>query len=509
MDRPRDSAITFGVELEFVLLFHTTELKKILTEYEIPHTSIIKQLEDLSDHIQLLGEDDLSNQGRRLYPSWAIEAELDEKNEHQTLTKCKFSPFTVGPKQRQIRRYLAEPLLIAQDILRRSSLHADVMALIQTLPEASLPYRKSSSDTLRSRKANYEQNWTLTNDHTLLGPLKSQVMEVLPGLVTDYAKDEWDSFGIEMISPVFYCSAKEQAFQTISAYLGALAQGSTFATLQSVWASTQVHIGFDIKHKDGIPVGTLQHLAFILALHEQLISKCFPRSRCGIEVRAEQEHTAEEDFEEFDKDAEYPVFPEKAEEVKDEEEELVRSLESTYTGYQTVKSNLSHLSSQIVGSTTPSNIAQTIFQQNGSLAGLIQTVQGPKNASLPNGERHRGYMVNWNNLWALEQDLNDTWKAPKPTIEFRQHECTTDPKAIQSWVEFLLAIVRKAEEMAHKVTDAQNPSFADNEARKYPEVLPFGNVTDFCKFLELDETGILYWQGRYAKYENDRPSCAS
>lgn len=43
----------------------------------------------------------------------------------------------------------------------------------------------------------------------------------------------------------------------------------------------------------------------------------------------------------------------------------------------------------------------------------------------------------------------------KPTVEFRQHECTIDAKAAGRWVRFIEGVVRKAETLA--VLDHLNP----------------------------------------------------
>ncbi|EXJ59365.1 uncharacterized protein A1O5_12246 [Cladophialophora psammophila CBS 110553] len=98
----------------------------------------------------------------------------------------------------------------------------------------SLPKHGFTDERLVLRKSLiYCAEWTLTNDHTVIGPLRSQLREHLTnqGAAED-GVSRWDSYGMEMVSPVFELKRKSEALAQVEEYLGALISKET-TTLES------------------------------------------------------------------------------------------------------------------------------------------------------------------------------------------------------------------------------------------------------------------------------------
>ncbi|KIX94032.1 uncharacterized protein Z520_10369 [Fonsecaea multimorphosa CBS 102226] len=533
-----DAATTvthFGIELEFVLAFKEDLLKSIIAKYHLD-AHIIKTLADY-EHRSLLEHDNIdtnpSYNCRWRYPSWALHVPETDMACTSRLHKGMF--FNKVDKGKQwVRRYVAEPLLVAQDRLDRQGLHSNVVGWLEPDPhnrdshEASkipLTAQNSTDERVVLRKSLIDYTeWTLTNDHTVIGALRSQLREHLVAQgVTEDDISKWDSYGMELISPVFDLARKTEAFSQVGTYLGALFSKET-STLESIWASTHVHVGFNFSNPEDMPLLLLQHLAYILVLHEDLLSKCHPRSRCGIRLleptseKVEVEDTY--DDEEFDPDAPYEPPPEPSEEELEEDNERgVLAFEAKYTGADNVSSNARYLRKQLLWrgiQYSTETIRDAIFQQRGNIFDLVDLLQQRDEHDNP----YRGYMYNFANLVNLARNRT-SWKQIKPTVEFRQHACTLDADVLNRWVTLLERIVRVAETNAQRtmLSDPTNPtegpmesSFAEMQGNKYPSnstagtQWPCESMSDFCVgFLGMDSEEGEYWQQRFERYKDDRP----
>lgn len=531
-------ATTFGIEFEFILAFKHDLLKSILDGYNI-EADIIKQFTD-NEHKHLLGEFAMHYEGnsshncRLRYPSWALHVPEGDVVCQNGLHHGNFVTKVSQGKQ-WIRRYVMEPLLMVKECLQKAQLPCNVIGWVEPDPsnlnnpqKAEIPFPGKGEHAMMRKSIVDYTYWTVTNDHTLIGALRSQLQEHLEkqGVPNDEVVS-WDSCGVELVSPVFDLETKTEAFQQVGRYLGSLI-GKDMSLLESIWASTHVHIGFDFEAPDDMPMLLLQHLAYILVLHEDLLSNCHPKSRSAIEIpNASPSEPVLEDFddEEFDPDAPFEPPPSPSEEEKEQENEAkVLAFEDEYTGVGNVDSNARYLRKQLA-SQSPRHqlheIRDKIFQEKGTIFDLVELLQRPKNPSDIHGDRHRGYMYNFANLWALAKGQTP-WKPIKPTIEFRQHACTQDVEAIQHWVNLLEALVRAAETKAAQTTQFNGSSplettrpFAEREASKYPSSsstsLPWPHETmnSFCvRFLGLDLDEADYWQARFDRCKDDRPGGA-
>ncbi|OAP55126.1 hypothetical protein AYL99_10826 [Fonsecaea erecta] len=527
-------ATHFGIELEFVLAFKEDLLKSVISEYDLDAT-IIKKL-TAYEHRSLIEHDVNPNPAydcRWRYPSWALHVPETDMACTSKLHKGMFFN-RIDNRKQWVRRYVAEPLLIARNCFDRQGLHSSVVGWLEPDPHcrdsheaAKIPLTKhhhaDEGAVLRKSLIDYTE-WTMTNDHTVVGALRSQLREHL--LTQGVAEDDvpkWDSYGIELISPVFELARQTEAFSQVGKYLRALVSKET-STLESIWAGAHVHIGFNFSKPEDIPILLLQHLAYILILHEDLLSRCHPRSRCGIrlskptseEVEVEDEYADEE----FDPHGPYEPPPEPTdEELEAENERVVLAFEAQYTGADNVSSNARFLRKQLSQrAIQPSTkrIRDAIFNPDDNIFDLVALLQH----SDAHGNPHRGYMYNFANLVNLARNKT-SWKQIKPTVEFRQHACTLDAPELSRWVTLLERIVRVAEKNAYGTTDRHPPnpiggdqrsSFAEKEGNKYSlnsttnTQWPCRSMSEFCgRFLSMSSEDGEYWQQRFERYKDDRP----
>lgn len=531
-------ATTFGIEFELILAFHEDLLKQVLSDYHI-EADIVKTLTH-TQHSELLGEagnmfdSNRSHYFRNQYPSWGLRVPSTDVIFNTLHFRQKF-PTGLSGNGYAVRRYVMEPLLIAKNCLESMKMTCNVIGWTQSdisspgnHEVARLVYPDQPSNVLiRNSLVDYGE-WTLTNDDTLIGALKSQVQSCLSKKgISEETWHLWDSHGVELISPIFTLAKKDEALQDIEKYLQALSNSQS-AILPSVWASTHVHIGFNFENSSDISTPLFQHLAYILLLHEDLISKCFPRSRSGIKI---EEQTAEEpslppldeDDEPFDPDQGFDPSPLTAEEETEIANDHVLATEAKYTGIGNVESNLQYFRDQIglIATSSRANgqtIENSIFKEQGDIFSLIELLQRPDNHQHRDGPRFRGYIYNFANLWAFA--TNETnWKPIKPTVEFRQHDCTTDAGVVKHWIIFLEALVRVAEKMPFQTTRYNSKTQLDTsktysaqQRDKYPSgegigrSWPYDNMYRFCiSFLGLGKEEAIYWQGRYDLHADDRP----
>ena len=521
-------ASTFGVELELVLAFNEDQLEYILSKYNID-AEIVRDPTEY-EHGQLMTTDRsdpiCSHQKRFLYPSWALHVTDEDLTSRKRLDLDMFCTRRTNGRSR-LRRCIMEPLLIAKDRLDEGGLPVNAVGWAGTNTHSGtnktqnvpFPTEASTDETVMLTKAKLDYSrWSLTNDHTLPGVLRSQLERHLTGRnVHEDAHPSWDSYGMELVSPIFELQKKQEAFTEIGRYLEAV-NGDSTSLLESIWGSIHVHIGWEIETAEDMPVLSLQHLAYILVLHEDLLSKCHPRSRSGVPLA--EEVIEEPKIEDFDEDEPFdpnrPWDPPRAptkEELDQDNEKLVLQFEKEYTGAfpgaENILSNARHLHRQLARQSPRvgnREIGNAIFKQDGTIVDLAGLLQHEKA-----GKLYSGYMYNFANLVNVARNTTN-WKSLKPTVEFRQHACSLDAAAVGHWVTLLEGNVRKAEDNAACVVEDDGGwTYAEREVGKYVacngEVdWAYRGMGRFCtEFLGLNEDEGVYWQGRFDRYEADRP----
>ncbi|ETN38898.1 uncharacterized protein HMPREF1541_06940 [Cyphellophora europaea CBS 101466] len=549
----KGSVVTFGVELECNIIFSEHELTAITKEYSIPYHHIQKghpvvHGAEYRVNDNALLSDDPSNTCRTHYPSWTLAVAYDKRE--KPVRKDPFHPCThyvyypsgkspKGPPLR-IRKLFSEHLLLAKKALSQHKLPVDVCGEAGAYWKiVALPKRQTPGDFLTCQFPDYTQ-WTLTNDSSLIGFLKSQLVDKV-SYITKQNQHEYDSMGLELISPVFQLSEKDASLDLLGQYLAALRAGPMCTIRPSVWTGLHVHLGLatrNTNHGEGqVDEWFVRHLLYTILLHEDLISQCFPRDRSGetplAELRpvgatseSDEDPTAEELEEQWRVEEDQrqrqtaPTFEdiEAAHDAKELEaiqanDEDVLAAESKLTNELNLLSNAWYLTmKQDLRLPLHENTHQVrdfIFAPV-SLARVLTMVQG-SNAGHDNGnwedegdDRWRGFIYNFSNLHNWVRNTEGISRSKKPTIEFRQHEGCVDTGEIRRWVDFLEALAKKADEMRLQAGDEDRETGA--QGLPYPVAFPFRNIRDFCEWLILPEVDVLYWVERWEKHHLDRPS---
>ena len=534
---------TFGIEFEACLVYGEQTLKSILNDYGINHTAIVKghplALNQSFPDTQILDSNIASENCRFHYPSWTLAVPHQQSIEdgfdsafYNRGSFCRTDPEAPEQKQR-VRKLFMEHLLIVKKALATSNLSANAFGRIVTGKEVSLPNNKDPGDRLVSSSADYS-SWTITNDHTLAGLLPSQLINTLPEIDSSNINN-FNSHGIELITPVFQLNTtgSQNAFASIKKHLNAIRSGKICQSVPSVWAGMHVHIGVSTDGEEQERVNRtenlIKHLLYILLLHEDLITQCFPRNRSGEQVEASDsatEESVEDNFddltpEELDRQWAEEEEADRAEKARvaaltpeekevehmareqeaiKENERLVLAAEAKLTNDKEVRSNARYFASQhgLAYPLDPREPAEIVFGKS-SKQELLESYQGLRQITTAEGEEakslHRGHMYNFSNLYEhLYNAPASDGKRQKPTIEFRQHESCVDAEEAEYWVRFLEALTKKAEAATEE--DMTGDSVE----------LPCSDIEEFCKWLGLDHDAVSYWTERWDRYNLERPS---
>ena len=509
-------AITFGVECEHVLAFRQDELEDILRDRNIPYLRIQKTHSVWGSKILLSygrewGWTVCPSRRRQQYPSWVIvqnERDAAASEVRDNIQRFRSSEtFGNGDRHNLIHTiYTTEPFLIAKRVLTHHSLDVDICAWVDHQASRDEPIRlKGSKTDFKSAKLLRDSAWTLTRDASVIGLLKSQLIERSYNISkTDV--DRWDSHGVELVSPIFDLTSdgKQEACTQLGARVEALKDGRTYDMLESIWAGLHVHVGFDVaKHKAEYNQklrGILQHLSYLLIAQEPLITSMFPKSRSG---RPEATRSTDASISEDDDRNSIQVIW--ADEQLDRSyrwtdapnsEDSVLAFEAAYTGWADLHSNRAWVDQQSVeAGTQPSDADRRshIFQGPHHWP-QVQHLD-PENGNEP----YRCYIYNFSNIHNYLAFNPGRSSAEKPTVEFRQHECCLDVKKIRHWLDFLEAIFCKAEALYEQ--EGTGATYLERQSSKYGPAFPFRSLRFLCHWLDLDEAECDYWEERQASFQ--------
>lgn len=78
------------------------------------------------------------------------------------------------------------------------------------------------------------------------------------------------------------------------------------------------------------------------------------------------------------------------------------------------------------------------------------------------------------------------------TLEFRQHEGTVSPVAVEHWTAFVVSLVRLAEHNSRVHGSAQD---YDGSGYRHREMSEASSVWDLMETMELEDDEVEYWRG--------------
>ena len=95
-------------------------------------------------------------------------------------------------------------------------------------------------------------------------------------------------------------------------------------------------------------------------------------------------------------------------------------------------------------------------------------------------------------------------KEGKPTVEFRQHECTIDAEVVGRWVGFLSQITKKAERMAAAEATAEDVGDAGRKGvdggMAHERIGRKESISDLCEWIGLGDEDRGYWVERGERF---------
>jgi Putative amidoligase enzyme len=360
--------LSFGVELEFILSFHESKILSYLQNGD----SLVRDIE--SNEAQALVPEGYKSEVQHL--SWAI----------------------VEEHTGSVRSYAEEPLKVAQNIISKVPGTDKVRVFFE--------------GNYKTKHQDYSQ-WTILGDPSLQGLSKRELLSNFEDRIGTVS--EWDSWGVELVSPVIPVTNIPKFGNQIQNLMHSLRGGpeSLHGTAVSGHCGLHVHIGkYDNSDFD---IRTLQYLALIIAIYEgEILRLCAPVRSKDPEFRK----TNRENL--FSEEEEVVVLKQYNESTGTTEEN--RHI-CKYISIQKIR--------ELLGMTNSGNYDQKISQ-------IIRTMG-----------RWRGKFINFT---YLDNKTGRNTGRPQ-TIEFRQHEATMNPNAITAWVKFCHGLVELAEKYASgKVT---------------------------------------------------------
>jgi hypothetical protein len=227
--------LSFGIEIEAIFAFHQSKLNEHLSIH-FPGATIIKRV--CAQQEKGLRQRCYSN---HQYHGWAL-ANAGQNN--MTITP------TVKHGIGALRAYKDEPLHIVKDVLSTT--------------ECAKNINLHNPEDL-SKPTDYSR-WTLTSDHSLTGlETWEQKMAECGSKVLFTERENWDSYGIELVSPPYTSITK--GHDDISAVVSAINfLPITFLTTNQ---SCVLHVHIGQPSGERLPLRVLQHLAYILVVYDQ------------------------------------------------------------------------------------------------------------------------------------------------------------------------------------------------------------------------------------------------
>ncbi|KAL9114720.1 MAG: hypothetical protein Q9227_001398 [Pyrenula ochraceoflavens] len=494
---------SFGVELELVFAFESTELEKVLRQRGYSPSAIVKKIRRFDRQVlhPISGKPDF-DPSRPLYRSWGIKPRIDH---HLSPTYTQIPDFyktiTSGSTSLVIRPYWSEPLEIASRVLLRQD----------------PPLLSTVDNTKKTRTSHIPQGtWVLQNDISIVPPdpkdLRLRIAEKQDA-VSPTAYKEWDSYGIELISPVLRCESTQslnQSLSTVTEYLTALRGDvqSTWTAIPSKYAGLHVHTGINPDVSDVEALRILQHLAYITTTYEEvLVSLVAPHRDAFISSLTEYDTMSNlESLARAPLEMLGPAQPPDLTTRSDKAPGSFGGNAMSSSGWHT-KYSLSLLRAKLFHP-SHQDLRSLVFILHGPKIRLAQEAKSPEptcdiSLELPNDFRpcsederiglgsvkatirdrtrnvgfHGGYLVNytpilesWQRKWqetfaekfGVDQikTENSNQVISKRTIEWRAHQSTTNPLDVKMWVQLVLAICRTAERMASSSSSSLDTDWA-------------------------------------------------
>ncbi|KIW06387.1 uncharacterized protein PV09_02840 [Verruconis gallopava] len=390
--------LSFGVELEGLLVFHETLLAP-----HVPAGLRIKK-DRTPQEAYLYG-----SWPRILYPGWAFE---DSRGQLQ--------PY--GDEPPQIASKLLESAenlpSVANGKFKRvygeEQKGASDRDEISESGKASMDISESSSDEKAIDERRRQDQWIVKQDISIASFTPEDKYEVLTGPKFANVSD-WDTWGVEFISPVYVADEEIDMMKAHTTELRRHLETPLSTIVETKTCGLHVHVGLPDNGK--MPIEVLRVLAFITVMYEDQISLIHDEHRV-----ASREEPIMSNRKKFKQSPSADVDRK----FVDEDEVF-----STFLAVKEIRRRIffdAHASQD---------------QAYVYLKELLCT--------------SKQHIINWLNIDGKVQSKDKLLEKRPPTIEFRQHSASFDAEVIEHWVRFCLGLVR----LAYELADAGVSCFSD------------------------------------------------
>jgi Putative amidoligase enzyme len=383
----------------------------------------------------------------------------------------------------QRRCFLPDPCLrLARAILEREG-------LVSNVEKEQLTFATEQRWNSRPADADFSA-WLLKRDYSISSDHPGhEAIKYVPERCTEESSKNWKGRGVELVSRKLSAPGSDEdgfthpSLDEVGKFVVALRGKDTdaFGCFPNESCGLHVHVGVAARRNPDktvdFPLGVLQHLCYIVLQYETLISKLFPMSR-----RAQAHGKA-------------------------------KMIGSNLMGVRKTRHVCERYADPFVENRLL-NIQERIFAPDMTIDLLcdIMSLEPPTTPKDGLAEETRYRFINFTNLSKTTR-CPCCCEAPL-TLEFRQHESTTDPTAIKHWIVFVLSLIRAAEHKAKQPTpqtpksptsntNNQNPrTFAQRQGRKYLLVSHIldGQLDDLFALLNFNDDQRLYWLDRFRSF---------
>ncbi|KAF6231442.1 hypothetical protein HO173_010403 [Letharia columbiana] len=447
--------VTFGIEVECILAFHESLLRRYLATIKTDCKIIKTVPEDVRRKLNQVPQHYLDEDARRhdvsrqKYMGWGLTA-----------------PTAYPPERDNVS--FQDQMDIHLETYGYRAYGGEVLHVAQTL---FLPDEVEVHDSFNgANKYTDFSHWHVTHERGLVGLDKRDLMQRLerlskagaPGDLRKMLKQpsmtkDWDTHPLELVSRVLpYDSA---SIAEVHRHLKALQEGLAHFAFATKHCGLHVHVGLPVptNHLAGTPpptftLPTLQHLAYIQVMYQAKISELHPTSRgdgTNIDLKSNLDNFYEEP--EPLTDAEYTAMDARID--AGEDPDVVFAEQPPTFSFKKAR--------------------EKIFAKDMTIEKLSELMGG--------NEKWR--IVNWKYVARTKGEAR--------TLEFRQHEGTLSPVAVEHWTAFVVGLVRLAEH--HSRFYGSAPDY-DGSGYKYRELSEESSVWDLMETMELGESEEEYWR---------------
>ncbi|KAF8854418.1 hypothetical protein BDZ45DRAFT_747561 [Acephala macrosclerotiorum] len=475
-----DLSLTWGVEMELIFAFHESEIMHEIVD------------EPIGNRLPNTSEKDLPYELRARDSLWSSRAQITEGRTQPYFTRCTFmacpnraynswgtrNSNDIPPQQ--VNPYYYEPLEIV-----RKHLSANTQGLDYEVFEDIIPLQDKTDEFYNAKR-----RWLVTSDPGVVGVGSENITRWLPSRVMRDGADDWDSYGIELNSPVFNTSSD---------------QGKN----EIAQCGLHVHV----QAPESLAV--LKKLALVLVVYEQEIALMHPQCRRPYHPLGRHHQCTRQQLESnrlgFVLEPDLTKFPGRM--------GPPQQYQGVYASY--ASHGDTDVSVQAIAQNASVALVESAINDCSNKYELSRLFNWPANdhwqagllgMHMPTGNRNRQVNLTTPGEWEFQAHNGRDFSQYPCTIEFRQAKGSLNAEDIARWVDFCVGLVRLAHfydqhPSRFRVKHWLDEIAPNGEVRRENKISVFELMED----MNFGADAVKYWKHRMGKFqcftpgdENDR-----